>query len=621
VTWHHPTVVAKHFDTSHSWWKDHLDRPALAPLIVESKLTRYQYFEGAEEYEITTELDIRIRDAAAAPRVLMLASLTGDSLDEVVEFEGSFTSASGTVPLGRGRLVIQSAERSGRFLIGETSLLLTLPSDRAGRLSIRLVLRKPVVAGLEGLIAGSFQPHWAVPCRRSTIEIVVPESETLRFDQRYFEAELEEESAEGFRTFRIAFEHLAGMRRDSAMPHSYSAYPTLFWSNADDWEELGTSLSALWEPHLAPTPAIEEWLEGRIPEGATPAATALAVHDLVASGWDYLGFYPGESGWIPHPAESCLRSRLGDCKDRTALMIAMMRSLGLKAWPALVWSGDPFEYPEVPVPVANHVIVWVDLGDEGGLFLDSVDSAVGALPLRPTLTGRPTLILRPQGSGVLRTPEHQRGDARVEDLITIDLRADGGALVTIERRRYGAAANRAAGRAARLGEDLSETHLKLWLRGAVPGARIQGFSYGPDPRDPKVWVTEATVETSELVQWQGDYAVLHLPWFLDLEAYAGRSFRRVWPRELSPRHHQGRLVVRLPAEFEAARLPDGHDQDDNQWGATYTVQEGSGSIAVEFRFDVDGGQMPPDRETGFGLLWTRLEALSQRVIVLRRSSP
>ncbi|MCP4868893.1 MAG: hypothetical protein GY898_09250 [Proteobacteria bacterium] len=307
--WRHSDVPARHFDSSHDWWKDRSSRAALAPMVIESESVQYRYAGAMDTVTVTHETVYRIRDAAAAPRALWLGSVGSEGLDAVLDFEARLVEPAGTEEVGRERLIVRGVEDGERYLAGRRAVLLTPPGGRTGRLAVRSVIRNSVLGGVPGFIAGSYQPHTSVPTSRCTVEIVVPVVEELRLEQRPFELPVEESTTEELRTLQVEFRDLAPVRLDSATAPPVGSLPTLFWSNSPSWSHLGEALSELWESHVAPTPAIEAWLAGRATSDGTAAERALEVHDLVAAGWDYLGFYPDESGWIPHAAEVCLGAR------------------------------------------------------------------------------------------------------------------------------------------------------------------------------------------------------------------------------------------------------------------------------------------------------------------------
>ncbi|GAB5562726.1 MAG: hypothetical protein SynsKO_43730 [Synoicihabitans sp.] len=92
----------------------------------------------------------------------------------------------------------------------------------------------------------------------------------------------------------------------------------------------------------------------------------------------YLGIELGESSHQPHDPVETYTRRFGDCKDKTLLLVQLLRSEGWEAYPVLVNSlaGEKLD-ARLPSPgVFDHVIVGLKL-DAGWRWLD------------PTMTPRP----------------------------------------------------------------------------------------------------------------------------------------------------------------------------------------------------------------------------------------
>ena len=81
----------------------------------------------------------------------------------------------------------------------------------------------------------------------------------------------------------------------------------------------------------------------------------------------YLGLFTGLGGIIPAPAGEVLANGYGDCKGLGTLLIALLRAVGIDAWPVLVRTGHVGPLAAAtPNPIQfNHYIVWADDGADG----------------------------------------------------------------------------------------------------------------------------------------------------------------------------------------------------------------------------------------------------------------
>lgn len=103
---------------------------------------------------------------------------------------------------------------------------------------------------------------------------------------------------------------------------------------------------------------------------ANPAARAMAALRLVQDEVRYLALVMGEGGLTPMSADEAWRRRLGDCKAKTAMLLALLDQMGIAARPVLVSTMDDALDRRLPtVMLFNHVLVEATV-DGRSLWLD-----------------------------------------------------------------------------------------------------------------------------------------------------------------------------------------------------------------------------------------------------------
>lgn len=116
---------------------------------------------------------------------------------------------------------------------------------------------------------------------------------------------------------------------------------------------------------------------------ADPVARTEMALSLVQDRVRYVALLMGEGGVVPASAESTWSQRLGDCKAKTALLIAILREFGIEASPVLVHSslGDALPERLPMLGLFDHVIVratvagkvyWLDGTRRGDARLDRI---------------------------------------------------------------------------------------------------------------------------------------------------------------------------------------------------------------------------------------------------------
>ena len=110
------------------------------------------------------------------------------------------------------------------------------------------------------------------------------------------------------------------------------------------------ALAGAYEARAHAKAAVTPTLQAKADELTTgitaPYDQAKTLYTWVARNIRYAGNCIGVGSVVPHDAEMVLSNRLGDCKDHTALLQALLAAKGIDSMPVLVNSGDRYKLPE-----------------------------------------------------------------------------------------------------------------------------------------------------------------------------------------------------------------------------------------------------------------------------------
>jgi hypothetical protein len=127
---------------------------------------------------------------------------------------------------------------------------------------------------------------------------------------------------------------------------------------------------------------------------------------------------------VPHDADVVLANRMGDCKDHTALLQALLAAKGIASTPALINSGSSYTLPEAPcIEAFNHVISYIPSLD---LYADSTSeyTPFGSLPVSDA--GKP-VIQTADFTGIRHTPTAKWKDNGWHSTTVMNIHPDGSA--------------------------------------------------------------------------------------------------------------------------------------------------------------------------------------------------
>ena len=180
---------------------------------------------------------------------------------------------------------------------------------------------------------------------------------------------------------------------EDEIPSWYEPWESIQVSEFASWQEVATWASAMFVLDERSTTEVKQLAARITAEHPTRDARITAAIRFVQDEVRYLGIEMGRNSHEPHQPWETLESRWGDCKDKTLLMVALLRELGLEAYPALVNTRLAHRLEEkLPSPfLFDHVIAqvidrgrtyWVDgtIADQGGT-LGSIETPSDGMAL------------------------------------------------------------------------------------------------------------------------------------------------------------------------------------------------------------------------------------------------
>jgi len=237
------------------------------------------------------------------------------------------------------------------------------------------------------------------PVFHQKFTLVLPKGYEFRakgYDPGYTRVEIDfnpiKEERDGWVYYRWNFGQAPEIIDEPFMPPYAEAIPYFAISSFKDWKDIYQWWKSVYEDKLLTDEEMERKIEELLDGTSDDWAKAKAIYEFCAKEVRYVAVEYGEAGFKPHSAIETFKNRYGDCKDQAILLVSMLRSAGLKAYPVLIttegsWPVDA----EFASLVFNHALGCVEI--EGRLiFLDPTQRAVsfGDLPL--SAQGRGVLI-------------------------------------------------------------------------------------------------------------------------------------------------------------------------------------------------------------------------------------
>ena len=206
-------------------------------------------------------------------------------------------------------------------------------------------------------------------------------------------------------TYTWRIQNVPRMFEEPNMPEQNTVVQRLLVSTIDTWEELSTWYWELCQPRFATaTPEMQTKANELTANCGSTEEKIKAIFNFVSQEIRYMGITPEEEapGYEPHDVNITFENRYGVCRDKAALLAAMLRLVDIEAFPVIIMAG-PKKDEEVPQPFFNHAVT-AALGDDGKyILMDSTDENTKDI-FPAYLQNMSFLVARPEGETLLTSP-------------------------------------------------------------------------------------------------------------------------------------------------------------------------------------------------------------------------
>ncbi len=264
------------------------------------------------------------------------------------------------------------------------------------------------------------------------------------------------------------------------MPRYWTTVQRLLVSTNPDWATVSRWYWQLCEPRLTTDEAMKAKCDELISGITDKDEQIRAIFKFVSQDIRYLGITVEKDapGYEPHDVTMTFANRHGVCRDKAALLVAMLRLADIKAYPVLIYSG-PKKDEEVPQPFFNHAIS-AAVGEDGEFILmDSTDESTQRL-LPAYLNDCSYLVATPDGAQLMTSPI----DPASTNLMIINTAAEisaAGRYKAQSTMRFDGINDTAyRGFFLRSSPDQRRQYFEAVVKRLLPGARLTKFELKPD---------------------------------------------------------------------------------------------------------------------------------------------
>jgi len=212
------------------------------------------------------------------------------------------------------------------------------------------------------------------------------------------------------------------------LPPEIVRFPTVWFSTAASWQSVASAYGKVVDERVA-SEAVKTLVAPLVAGKQTDAEKELALVDFLDREVRYTGIEFGESATLPHDPAETLAKKYGDCKDKSTLLVAMLRAAGIPAYVALLQVEERNDVPAAlpGMGMFDHAIVYVP--GKTPLWIDATDNYARLGELPGADQGRLALVTSAETTALLKTPESASKENGLVERRTFTLNDNGPAKV------------------------------------------------------------------------------------------------------------------------------------------------------------------------------------------------
>jgi tetratricopeptide (TPR) repeat protein/transglutaminase-like putative cysteine protease len=440
------------------------------------------------------------------------------------------------------------------------------------------------------------------PTGHAEYVLITPKSRKLYVDTRRLPGLSQSVDEKGnLRIYRFAADKVPSLSPEPSMPPWPSVLGFVHVSTYSSWKDLGRWYWGISKDQLDVDEETRK-LAHKIVQGKTTELDKVrAVYDWVVTNTRYVALEFGIYGYKPHRCVQTVSRGWGDCKDKAAVIVTLLKELGIDSTMVIVRSGMRGDFDSTVASLApfDHAIAYVPSLD---LYLDGTAEFTGSSELPGMDQGAIALQVNRGDSKLVRLPVPDPGKSVRKREVVATLRKDGGAQLEVSFETTGTSASswrrrfHAEGtRRDRLSEDLGGEFSGFELAPGATGVQVGSLDDLEQPVTIKVHGNASRLGRQE----GNELSVPVTPGFRLTGTYASLSARRLAVRLPPLGTLDDTFTVKIPAGMRIVSAPPETKKDGPFGSYSVTVERDAGKVVVRSRLVMKVLTVLPEQYAAF----------------------
>lgn len=266
------------------------------------------------------------------------------------------------------------------------------------------------------------------PISYKELSLTVPSSVNITHAIQNDDISYEMSEAGEFLTHRWYVNNALQIISEPFMPDYIKVSPRLIFTNQESWDQVASWFSEKFYGHVITDGDIKEQAEA-LTDGASTREEKIkrialyVINDIREVGEGTLAL--GIAGYEPHDADTVLMNKYGDKRDKTVLLVSLLKAAGIDAYPVFINSREPEFAEEHPsLKQFNAICVYVPDYEGEPLWINPFADHCH-FGFFPRGQGTKSLLVTEDSYEILTTLETDADDNFAHNTFELHLKANG----------------------------------------------------------------------------------------------------------------------------------------------------------------------------------------------------
>lgn len=247
--------------------------------------------------------------------------------------------------------------------------------------------------------------RFAIPCRRLRFTVAIAEPFSLEYKLYLTDEEPRKWKQGTYQVYQWDMHHVPGYETDDGTPHPGDVLPWVDFTTLSSWQPVTNFYLKDLEPPQKIPAQIQKLSEELTQEDQTESEKIYSIYKYSSEDVRY-GRHPNELNLEKtREVGSMLEDMRGDCKDKSSLMVSMLRQQGIQSYIAILLTRMNGSISFLPGARFDHAIVCIVLENGERLWLDPAGGPVTFKDLPYNDQGTQALLLNSEGGELMMIPE------------------------------------------------------------------------------------------------------------------------------------------------------------------------------------------------------------------------